>query len=206
MPSTSALTFRHLREQNLSRCRRWQPAGAREWVHDDWLLALGGEVGEALNIVKKLNRAADGHAGNTTTAAELIVALGAELADVVIYLDICLGSEEPEELLGARLSYAADDFALMRQRMQLHRRPNTASRLGNRLFACAGDRLYGGGGRSWANGVLSISDELAEHFGIDLGAAVVTKFNATSERFGFPERLAGGPPERLAERQSAGQR
>ena len=33
------------------------------------------------------------------------------------------------------------------------------------------------------------ADLLAHEAGIDLGAAVVSKFNATSEREGFPERL-----------------
>lgn len=184
------LTFAHLREQNLPRCRRWHPEGAPPWSHDDWLLALGGEVGEALNVVKKLNRDRDGLAGNTRTRDELIADLGGELADVVIYLDICLGWDEPDQLLGGRLGgYVVDDFDLFRRRMQPHRQPDTASRLGNRLFACTGDQLYGLGGHRWANDVLHCADQLADHFGIDLSAAVVTKFNGTSERFGFPERL-----------------
>ena len=31
------LTFAHLREQNLPRCRRWHPAGAPPWQFEDWL-------------------------------------------------------------------------------------------------------------------------------------------------------------------------
>lgn len=34
------------------------------------------------------------------------------------------------------------------------------------------------------------ADLLADYYGIDLGAAVVAKFNAVSEREGFPERLS----------------
>jgi NTP pyrophosphatase (non-canonical NTP hydrolase) len=188
----STLTFAHLREQNLPRCRRWHPEGTPPWSHDDWLLALGGEVGEALNVVKKLNRDRDGLAGNTRSRPELIADLGSELADVIIYLDITLGWDEPDQLLGGRVGggFVLDDFTRFRERVQPHRRSDTPSRLGNRLFTCAGDQLYGIGGRRWANDVLGCADHLAEHFGIDLGAAVVTKFNATSERFGFPERLA----------------
>jgi NTP pyrophosphatase (non-canonical NTP hydrolase) len=48
--------------------------------------------------------------------------------------------------------------------------------------------------------VLKIADELADtliyldllaqRLGVDLAAAVVSKFNAVSEKYGFPERLA----------------
>lgn len=34
----------------------------------------------------------------------------------------------------------------------------------------------------------------AQRLGIDLGAAVVAKFNATSEKYGFPERLQTSAP------------
>jgi NTP pyrophosphatase (non-canonical NTP hydrolase) len=37
--------------------------------------------------------------------------------------------------------------------------------------------------------VVIYADLLAHHFGIDLGAAIKSKFNRTSEKFGFPERI-----------------
>ena len=79
---------------------------------------MGGEAGEALNVVKKLNRERDGLTGNTIHGSELKAALANEIADTLIYLDL-----------------------------------------------------------------------LAARGGIDLAAAVVSKFNAVSEREGFPERL-----------------
>lgn len=38
--------------------------------------------------------------------------------------------------------------------------------------------------------VVIYADLLAHYLGIDLGEAVKAKFNKTSEKFGFPERLA----------------
>jgi hypothetical protein len=75
-------------------------------------------LGEALNVVKKLNRERDHIAGNSASEGELREQLADEIADVAIYLDIMAASE-----------------------------------------------------------------------GIDLGAAIASKFNRTSERVGFPERL-----------------
>lgn len=192
----SSLTFAALRAANLPRCRRWHPEGAPPWTFDDWLLALGGEVGEALNVVKKLNRDRDGLAGNTRTREELIADLASELADVVIYLDITLGWDQPEELLGDDRGYDAPlTFHGFRGERKMYDRGSgladeSCSRMGNRLLNEAGRILYPPASRHWANFVLAGADRLADHFGIDLGEAVVTKFNATSDRFGFPERLA----------------
>jgi NTP pyrophosphatase (non-canonical NTP hydrolase) len=115
---TAELTFPMLRAANMSRCARWHPRGLNEWTLSDWACATGGELGEAMNIVKKLNRERDGIAGNTLTEEELRCELADELADVAIYLDIWAASE-----------------------------------------------------------------------GIDLGEAIASKFNRTSEKVGFPERL-----------------
>lgn len=112
------MTFDELRQANLSRCARWHPRGLDEWSLSDWGVAAGGEMGEALNVVKKLNRERDGIAGNTVSVDELRGDLADEIADVVIYLDIMAASE-----------------------------------------------------------------------GIDLAAAIARKFNKTSEKVGFPERL-----------------
>lgn len=37
--------------------------------------------------------------------------------------------------------------------------------------------------------VVIYADLVAEHYGLDLAAAVVQKFNEVSDRYGFPERL-----------------
>lgn len=102
---------------NATRADVWHK-GAPEWSTSDWAVALAGEVGEACNIIKKMNRVRDGLQGNKDTDVDLNCALALELADVFIYLDL-----------------------------------------------------------------------LATHCEIDLESAVRTKFNATSEKFGFEERI-----------------
>lgn len=61
-----------------------------DWSLSDWMTAVTGELGEAANIVKKLNRIRDGIPGNKETEDELWDKLGRELADVFIYLDLMI--------------------------------------------------------------------------------------------------------------------
>lgn len=58
------------------------------WSTSDWFTATMGELGEAANVAKKLNRVRDGITGNDETPEELRVKLGRELADTFIYLDL----------------------------------------------------------------------------------------------------------------------
>jgi NTP pyrophosphatase (non-canonical NTP hydrolase) len=121
----SELTFKIFRETNMSRCLRWHPRGFQEWSLSDWAVATAGELGEALNVIKKLNRERDGIVGNTLSIPELEASLADELADTAIYLDL-----------------------------------------------------------------------LAASVGIDMAQAIAAKFNRTSEKNGFPERLPlPSPPE-----------
>jgi NTP pyrophosphatase (non-canonical NTP hydrolase) len=73
---------------NLKRCLRWHPAGLKSWSLSDWFTAFAGEVGEMGNVIKKLNRVRDGMVGNKETPEELSRALGKEIADCYIYLDL----------------------------------------------------------------------------------------------------------------------
>lgn len=47
-----------------------------------------GELGEAANVAKKLNRIRDGIPGNKETEAELRAKLKREIGDVFVYLDL----------------------------------------------------------------------------------------------------------------------
>lgn len=57
------------------------------------MTAVTGELGEAANVVKKLNRVRDGIPGNAQSEAELRAALREEVADVFIYLDLLAQSQ-----------------------------------------------------------------------------------------------------------------
>jgi NTP pyrophosphatase (non-canonical NTP hydrolase) len=71
--SESALGFNHRLDQ---------------WSTSDWFLAALGELGEAANVAKKLNRVRDGIPGNKEQPGELHTKLEHELADTFIYLDL----------------------------------------------------------------------------------------------------------------------
>ena len=75
---------------NLMRCEA--PNGfnhlLRDWTLSDWCTATVGELGEAANVIKKLNRARVGITVGDPSASELEAALSDELADTFIYLDL----------------------------------------------------------------------------------------------------------------------
>lgn len=81
--------------ENLARCE--SPKGfnhkLNSWSLSDWFTATMGELGEAANIAKKLNRVRDGIPGNTETPEMLRKALADEIADTFIYLDLLAQSE-----------------------------------------------------------------------------------------------------------------
>jgi NTP pyrophosphatase (non-canonical NTP hydrolase) len=76
--------------ENLTRCVA--PDGfnhsLESWSLSDWMTATLGELGEAANILKKLNRARDGIPGNKETPEELQAMFADEIADTYIYLDL----------------------------------------------------------------------------------------------------------------------
>ncbi len=92
-------------QKNRERCE--SPKGFNhkltDWSLSDWMTAILGELGEAANIVKKLNRVRDGIPGNKETEAELRAKLTNELADTFIYLDLTF------QRLGCRLGDVVSD-------------------------------------------------------------------------------------------------
>jgi NTP pyrophosphatase (non-canonical NTP hydrolase) len=88
------LTFQALRAVNVARSTRWHPGGIDDWTVSDWAVAMAGEAGEVCNAVKKLNRietdcASRNEAGRHFESAEqAVAAIGAELADTLLYLDL----------------------------------------------------------------------------------------------------------------------
>ncbi len=75
---------------NLERCRSRQGFNhdLESWSLSDWMTATVGELGEAANVVKKLNRCRDGITGNTAPKSALQASLRLEIADTFIYLDL----------------------------------------------------------------------------------------------------------------------
>lgn len=64
-----------------------------DWTASDWMVAITGELGEAANLIKKLNRVRDGIPGNKEPEQLLRDKLQTELADVYIYLDLFCQSQ-----------------------------------------------------------------------------------------------------------------
>lgn len=86
---TDRLTFNVLRDANTQRCKQFKdakgrlshPGGVSDWMLSQWSNAVAGEVGEAANIIKKIER-------GDLTEEEARPLLAKELADVQIYLDL----------------------------------------------------------------------------------------------------------------------
>lgn len=84
-PPKPPLTFERLRIFNVARCEdSFHKLDA--WIIEQWTNAMAGEAGEACNVAKKMGR------GDFKTDGEKRFAVGElakELADVVIYADLC---------------------------------------------------------------------------------------------------------------------
>lgn len=78
-----SLTFAELREANVARCNDVFHK-FEDWSHNDWAVALTGEVGELCNLLKKARR------GEKIK----IMDMASELADIMIYLDLLAASLE----------------------------------------------------------------------------------------------------------------
>jgi NTP pyrophosphatase (non-canonical NTP hydrolase) len=84
------MQFKEFSTFNRRRCE--SPKGFNHpvsgWSLSDWMTAVTGELGEAANVVKKLNRVRDGIPGNSETPEQLSGMLVDEIADTFIYLDL----------------------------------------------------------------------------------------------------------------------
>jgi NTP pyrophosphatase (non-canonical NTP hydrolase) len=191
-----SLTFPQLRLVNVARSVEGWKHPLESWSPSDWLIAVGGEVGEALNVVKKLNRVRDGITfGAQTTAEALTADLADELADAVIYCD----------LLAARFGVEIDNRSFDEFRAATEDRLTefgivtlqqaallAIARMGDiaGVVADIEDRVRPRLFPAFAFGALVRAlDGIAWSLDIDLGAAIVAKFNRTSEKHGMPHRL-----------------
>lgn len=84
------LSLRHLRTVNLERCTKGFKHNLSDWSIAEWTNAMAGEAGEACNIAKKLIRERDnmGFLNKGVPINDLMLKLGEEIADTVIYADL----------------------------------------------------------------------------------------------------------------------
>jgi NTP pyrophosphatase (non-canonical NTP hydrolase) len=90
------LDFELLRLVNVERCINGFGHTLDSWSPAEWTNAMCGEAGEAANVAKKMLRHRDNVAGNSgedRDLAALRVKLARELADVVIYADLCAAAQ-----------------------------------------------------------------------------------------------------------------
>lgn len=84
------MEFSEFSKINRERCE--SPKGFNHsldsWSLSDWMTATLGELGEAANMAKKLNRVRDGIPGNAESPEQLRGMLADEIADAFIYLDL----------------------------------------------------------------------------------------------------------------------
>ncbi len=119
---TNGLTFNTLRGANVQRQLEVQKFSGKGWKLSAWSNACLGELGEAANIIKKIER-------GDLSLEEARLALGKELADVQAYLDILaqkagidLGQatmdkwNEVSERVGCNIRIAADDWHFLKEK------------------------------------------------------------------------------------------
>jgi len=90
-----SLDFAHFTKVNKARAERWHQGNLAMWSVSDWLMAMGGEAGEALNAGKKLRRIEEDIANlsmepdrQLSSKDEALDKIVEELADTVTYCDL----------------------------------------------------------------------------------------------------------------------
>lgn len=184
-----SLEFKTLREANLARLPTYnnakgEPEDCESWELLDWLLAMNGEVGELFNYIKKVRR-------GDFTLAEAWGMLAEELADVVIYMDILahkmggndalfprsfqevLVTSTQEETIARNCAFLTWSIGMLAQELVA---PHSASPASLETL----QEIF------WE------VNRLAKRLNVNLGEAVLAKFNKTSAKIGSPVRIATG--------------
>lgn len=157
------MIYTTLRDANVA--RQYVFPHVKPFTTEIWLLAIGGEIGEAANIYKKIYR------GDKVPDT----ALADELADILIYLDLLrnhLGmSPAPEP--GDRVMCVPEESFMT-------------------LFKALGDvtAIFDLGVpreavmELFSSRIIRHTAELADYFGYDLHQSIERKFNEASRRIG----------------------
>lgn len=80
------MKLRKLQKVNAERAIEWHKPGHAEWTGGDWGNAMGGECGEAQNVIKKIRRLECGLATEPPFEVDLVAELAEELADTLLYV------------------------------------------------------------------------------------------------------------------------
>lgn len=185
------LTDKFLREFRDANYRRLSEGFApleADWHSLDWVAALLGEVGEAINAVKKIRRLDCGVGSATEDARGLLVrAYQEECADCFVYLDLVAVDRA---MSADRMMPSHDDLDvwwILRSRAQSEMGywlyvNRQASRIGSAIEA-------GGDCFSAVRGTLASLITVATSNGWDFEAIVREKFNKTSDKIGCRIKL-----------------
>ncbi|RKQ68967.1 hypothetical protein DES40_1743 [Litorimonas taeanensis] len=205
------LTVTDLRQANIKRQKYWQAKAETSWNIAKLYGALLNEAGEAAGARKKLDRLDDGiadlgaHLG--LSHESLMLDLGYEIADAIIYLDILaeklgmraeffesyehnfpevssfLGGEDITVELGIWLGILGEKIRHLRREDSImpHAIPPLSPQTQKSLRRCQKYLMI-----------------MAQYYGVNLSDAIVWKFNAVSERYGFPVWLGDMPKNAAA--------
>ena len=189
------MEYSNMRQANVERGIEWSN-GAKDGPLF-YAIELFGEAGELLNVVKKLERERLGMVGSRATMQDLTD----ELADAVICLDLLaiaydLPNIKRYETADDWTSYQADALAVSFGR--------AIGQVLGYVEYVEQEKVYWGAslpvdfnkhlsmehlGKSLTT-ALMFAEAIGVKFGIDLRAAVVSKFNKTSVKYGLATRMA----------------
>jgi NTP pyrophosphatase (non-canonical NTP hydrolase) len=165
-----------LHRANIARVKEWEGSNEKCDIYF-WGVELAGEVGEACNIIKKLERERIGLRGSRATVQDL----ADELADVITCVDLI----------------ACHIKALANPTEQLNWLKNKSLvLLGNEMAAAAGMINHVIASRNYSQLVsllcilINRTELIARSQKIDLELVVKAKFNATSEKYNLITRMA----------------
>jgi NTP pyrophosphatase (non-canonical NTP hydrolase) len=152
----------------------------------DWLTALAGEVGEVMNVLKKLNRVRD-DIPNNESKEQLLTMLADELADSYCYADLFRQALGKSFDVPSRLGYH-DGLRIISRATQANVPadavvPRLLRALG-RLAACVEDCDQAASAAQLID-VAAYVALLAHRYGVNLEDAVHSKFDRVSVKIGY---------------------
>lgn len=176
-------------DMNLQRCLSWHPAGLGSWSMSDWAVALLGEVGEVCEVI------ADDALPHSRAA------VAPEIGDVFAYLDLFTRAahldvvqliHEPVRAARRVEGYSPEWWGVVLS-MHAGKLCDVVKKLNRCRDNLCGNRVSEAELREELKSRIARLATLLTQFaaaqGLDVAECARVKFNAVSERLGFPERL-----------------